>query len=80
MKVALEHHLVSAYTSLVAVDASPTAPAGNPRAAMVAAAAPHGSVNLPQTATPAMLQLLVGMLSLMIAGCVAAMRRERACA
>ena len=67
VKVALEHHLVSAYTSLVAVDATPSAPAGAPRAAMVAAAAPHGLAHLPQTATPATLQLLVGMLSLLLA-------------
>ena len=67
VKVALEHHLVSAYTSLVAVDATATAPAGTPRAALVAASAPHGAVNLPQTATPATLQLLMGAIALVLA-------------
>jgi Ca-activated chloride channel family protein len=80
VKVALEHHLVSAYTSLVAVDLTPTAPAKEPRAAMVATAAAQGSVHLPQTATPAALQLLVGVLSLLLAALVGAMRRKRASA
>jgi Ca-activated chloride channel family protein len=76
VKVALEHHLVSAYTSLVAVDVTPTAPAKEPRAALVAASMPYGSVQLPQTATPATLQLLLGALSLLLAGsCGVAGRR-----
>ncbi|MEO7741949.1 MAG: marine proteobacterial sortase target protein [Usitatibacter sp.] len=67
VKVALEHHLVSAYTSLVAVDVAPSAPAVNPKAVMVKASLPQGYVDgtqLPQTDTPAMLQLLLGLLAL----------------
>src|SRR5690606_1301462 len=67
VKVAMEHHLVSAYTSLVAVDVTPTAPAGDVRSASVARPAPHGSshgMQLPQTDTAATLQLLLGVLAL----------------
>ena len=35
VKVALEHHLVSAYTSLVAVDVTPTAPSVPPPERMI---------------------------------------------
>jgi Ca-activated chloride channel family protein len=67
VKVALDHHLVSAYTSLVAVDLTPTAPAMNPKSAMVKASLPQGYVDgtqLPQTDTPATLQLLLGLIAL----------------
>ncbi len=72
--VALTHHLVSRYTSLVAVDVTLTAPAGT---MSVAGALP---TNLPegwsydavfggaQTATPATLHLLLGLALLAIAG------------
>ena len=72
--VALKHHLVSTYTSLVAVDVTPTAPTGveSIRSAMptnlpdgLSYAAIFGA--LPQTATPATLQLLIGMLALALA-------------
>jgi Ca-activated chloride channel family protein len=71
--VALAHHLVSRYTSLVAVDVTPTAPPGT---ASIANALP---TNLPagwsydavfgiaQTATPAALHLLLGMGALLLA-------------
>jgi LPXTG-motif cell wall-anchored protein len=49
------------------VDATPSAPAREPRAAMVAASLPHGSTVLPQTATPATLQLFAGTLALLLA-------------
>ncbi len=80
VKVALEHHLVSAYTSLVAVDVTPTAPAVNPRAALVRASLPQGYVDgtqLPQTDTPATLQFLLGLLSLCAAGMFAVAGRRR---
>jgi Ca-activated chloride channel family protein len=79
LKVALEHHLVSAYTSLVAVDITPTAPNGNPRVAMVKATMPHGSDvgSLPQTATPAALQFILGLLALATAGFLVAWQRVR---
>jgi Ca-activated chloride channel family protein len=73
VKVALEHNLVSAYTSLVAVDVTPTAPAGTTKTAMVKAAIPQGSVagtTLPQTDTPATLQFLLGMMALTAAAMV----------
>jgi len=64
IKVASDHHLVSPYTSLVAVDVTPTA-TGEARMAMVKASLPRGYVaSLPQTDTPAMLQLMMGLLAL----------------
>jgi Ca-activated chloride channel family protein len=73
LKVALEHHLVSRYTSLVAVDVTPTAPGGDKRTALVKASAPHGSTagELPQTGTEATLQIVLGLLALAAAGMVA---------
>lgn len=60
VRIALAHHLVSDHTSLVAVDRQPGRPAGTPlEAADVPALAPAGWT-LPQTATPAGLQLLAG--------------------
>jgi Ca-activated chloride channel family protein len=67
VEVALAHHLVSAYTSLVAVDVTPTAPAGESKAAMVRASLPHGwaaGTQLPQTDTPATLRFLAGLATL----------------
>ena len=76
VKVALEHHLVSAYTSLVAVDVTPTAPAGVTKTALVKASLPQGwSGSIPQTDTPAALQLLLGLLALASAGIVAVVGR-----
>ena len=74
LAVALRHHLVSAYTSLVAVDMTPTRPAGSPGAtANVPTALPAGMVHekvfggLPQTATPAPLYIALGLASLALA-------------
>ncbi|NJD89114.1 MAG: marine proteobacterial sortase target protein [Betaproteobacteria bacterium] len=77
VKVALEHHLVSRYTSLVAVDVTPTVPAGQARTAIVKASAPHGMVagQLPQTDTESTLQILLGLLALAAAGTVALVGR-----
>lgn len=77
VKVALEHHLVSRYTSLVAVDVTPTAPPGDKRAALVKASAPLASPpgTLPQTDTAATLQILLGLLALAAAGMVALLGR-----
>jgi Ca-activated chloride channel family protein len=78
LKIALEHHLVSAYTSLVAVDVTPTAPNGQPRVATVKAVLPHGSAGaLPQTDTAATLQFLLGFLALAGAAGAAAWQRTR---
>jgi Ca-activated chloride channel family protein len=75
--VALQHHLVSAYTSLVAVDVTPTRPEGSPgRTSNVPVALPAGMVyekvfgGLPQTATPAPLYVALGLASLALAHCV----------
>ncbi len=72
VQVALEHHLVSAFTSLVAVDVTPTA-AGVAKTAMVKTALPRGyeAGSIPQTDTPATLQLLLGLLALGAAAIVA---------
>jgi Ca-activated chloride channel homolog len=75
--VALQHHLVSAYTSLVAIDVTPTRPEGSPgRTANVPVALPAGMVyekvfgGLPQTATPAPLYVALGLASLALALCM----------
>jgi Ca-activated chloride channel family protein len=72
VNVALEHHLVSAYTSLVAVDVTPTA-TGPSKAMLVKASLPRGTEMgaIPQTDTPATLQLLLGLLALAAAAIVA---------
>ena len=75
LKVALDHHLVSAYTSLVAVDVTPTA-TGDAKVAMVKASLPRGYTGaLPQTDTPATLQLVIGVLALGMAFAVYAIGR-----
>jgi len=73
--VALTHHLVSKYTSLVAVDATPVRPAG---VAAAKTALPGnipdgltGFDRLPRTATPAPLLIVAGGLALMLAGALA---------
>ncbi len=76
VKVALEHHLVSAYTSLVAVDVSVSNPSGALKTALVKASPPQGwSGEIPQTDTSATLQLLLGLIALASAGIVAAVGR-----
>jgi len=76
--VALQHHLVSAYTSLVAVDVTPTRPAGAPGGtANVPVNLPAGMVyekvfgGLPQGATPGPLYVVVGLAALALALVVA---------
>jgi Ca-activated chloride channel family protein len=71
ISIALTHHLVSKYTSLVAVDVTPSRPAG---ADVVKTAlpgnAPHGLTGfaaLPRTATPASLSMMVGVLLMLAA-------------
>jgi Ca-activated chloride channel family protein len=64
--LALEHGLLSKYTSLIAVDSARTV-AGAAREVAVPNALPAGNTmfgNMPQTATPAPLYLLLGVLSL----------------
>jgi Ca-activated chloride channel family protein len=73
LKVALDHHLVSPFTSLVAVDVTPTARGrgtsrdgeAEAKVALVRASLPRGYTGaLPQTDTPATLQLLLGIFAL----------------
>ncbi len=85
VKVALDHGLVSKYTSLVAVDTTPARPAGEPLdAAMLPVNLPHGMVHeavfgeLPQTATPAHLHALFGALALLAAALLWPLRARRA--
>jgi Ca-activated chloride channel family protein len=71
VQVALEHHLVSAYTSLVAVDVTPTGPEGGISSALVKTSLPASyEGHLPQTDTAATLQMLLGLLALFAAGAV----------
>jgi Ca-activated chloride channel family protein len=76
VKVALDHHLVSAYTSLVAVDVTPTGPVNGTKSALVKASLPQGwSAALPQTDTASTLHLLLGLIALASAGIVAVIGR-----
>ncbi|MBC8024188.1 MAG: marine proteobacterial sortase target protein [Burkholderiales bacterium] len=75
VRVALDHHLVSAYTSLVAVDVTPTGPASL-KTGLVKASLPQGwTGTIPQTDTASMLHLLLGLLALATAGIVAVVGR-----
>ena len=75
LDVALTHHLVSKFTSLVAVDVTPTRPAG----IVASKTALPGNIpegltgfdQLPRTATPAPLLLVAGALMLALAGTLA---------
>ena len=84
IEVALAHHLVSAYTSLVAVDVTPTAPAGTvPIKSALPTNLPDGLAfdaifgGMPQTATPAPLLTLAGSISLLLALALYAHQRRR---
>ncbi|MEO8486384.1 MAG: marine proteobacterial sortase target protein [Betaproteobacteria bacterium] len=81
---ALEHHLVSRYTSLVAVDTTPTAPAGTASertpipGLLPAGLDASGFVgSLPQTATPAPLLLVIGLSLGVLAWVVRRVRVQR---
>ena len=71
VRLALDHHLVSDYTSLVAVDETPVRPVGaDERAEQVPTSAPRGgawaqrSTGFASTATPAPLLFVIGLLAL----------------
>jgi len=80
VRVALEHHLVSAYTSLVAVDVTPTNASRHANTAAVRSNMPKGweaqMGEIPQTDTAMTLQLLLGLMALAAAGMVAAIGRS----
>lgn len=71
--LALQHHLVSDYTSLVAVDDTPVRPVGvDGRSEQVPVSAPRGTpwantTGFAKTATPAPLLMLIGLLALGVA-------------
>ena len=69
VKLALNHHLVSPFTSLVAVDVTPVKPAAEPiQKHQISNNKPKGTqLSLPQTATSARLQLLIALLLLAVA-------------
>lgn len=84
-ELGLAHHIVTAHTSLVAVDVTPTRPAdADTTDRAVPAKKPHGwemqtpGARLPQTATPAALHALLGLLgalgALLLGGRRAAVR------
>jgi Ca-activated chloride channel family protein len=84
-ELGIRHHLVSKYTSLVAVDVTPTAPAGvipktRPLPVNLPAGWSHEKVfgTLPGTATPAPLLQLLGVLALLGAALARALLPGRA--
>jgi Ca-activated chloride channel family protein len=81
VETALEHHLVSPYTSLVAVDKTPTrsAEAAHERRRIVSntPAGARWQTALPQTATPAPLLRWLGALTLLLAAAAAVWNARR---
>jgi Ca-activated chloride channel family protein len=83
LPLALRHHLVSAYTSLVAVDVTPARPGAEPlRRHAMATNLPAGwdheaVLGLGQGASPAALRLLGGLAALGLAAACALLRRRR---
>ena len=66
--VALAHHLVSKYTSLVAVDVTPARPTDKSATEQEQRREDLASVaNLPKTATSGQLRILLGILAIMLA-------------
>jgi Ca-activated chloride channel family protein len=81
LDVALTHHLVSKYTSLVAVDVTPTKPAGaDVTKTVLPGNVPEGLTGfdqLPRTATPAALSIAVGLFLMLAAAALSLSRRCR---
>ena len=84
LDVALAHHLVSQYTSLVAVDVTPARPTNTPtaeqdQATNLARAQDQASLaGLPKTATSGQLNILLGLSALMLAGLLWRLQKEGA--
>jgi Ca-activated chloride channel family protein len=85
-ETALAHHLVSQYTSLVAVDVTPTRPADvQSNTQKVADPVPKGTSNqlvqspgsLPQTATSAPIKIITGIILLGLAICMYLLTRRK---
>lgn len=79
IQLALEHHIVTPYTSLIAVERTPSAPADAPTTSVrIANGTPEGSIGFAATATPATLEALLGLALLALAGaCAFGGRRPR---
>jgi len=81
LDVALAHHLVSRYTSLVAVDVTPARPTDSPvterdqTSNLARAQGLTALASLPRTATGAQLQILLGAVALMLASLLWQFRR-----
>ncbi len=73
--LAFQHHLVTKYTSLVAVDVSPSAPAGVAQQRLVPLNLPAGS--LPRTATASPLHALIAIVLIVVGGLLASSQRRR---
>ena len=75
LDIALTHHLVSKYTSLVAVDVTPARPSGvDTVKTALPGNVPEGLTGfdqLPQTATPAALSIVIGLFMLLVAALMA---------
>jgi Ca-activated chloride channel family protein len=72
VQLALEHHIVTPYTSLVAIERTPSAPAdADVKSVRIANGAPEGSVGFAATATPATLEALLGLALLALAATLA---------
>lgn len=81
LDLALAHHLVSPYTSLVAVDITPARPTDIPGAEQDRAtnlAQVQALAALPKTATSGQLQILIGLVALVLAGLLRRWRKETA--
>ena len=90
--LSIDHHLVSRYTSLVAVDTTPVNPSGELTTHKLKTNLPHGwqkrqnspqnpqtlvaGLSLPQTATTASLHALNGLILIVIALCIYLWRRR----
>jgi Ca-activated chloride channel family protein len=75
--IGLEHHLVTPFTSLVAVDVTPTAPAGDAPTRLVPLNSPARELGLlPRTATPSTLHAFAAV-ALLLAGLALRPRDER---
>ncbi|WP_340679557.1 marine proteobacterial sortase target protein [Paraglaciecola sp.] len=83
IQTALQHHLVSQYTSLVAVDVTPSKPTSSQAYnQQVTNRIPQGNTqnplaHLPQTATAAELKILIGALLIGVALCIQFMMRRK---
>ena len=80
LEVALAHHLVSPYTSLVAVDVTPARPdmTGTDQDQAMNGAGAQELGALPKTATGWRLQILLGLASLLLAAWLRELRKTAA--